>query len=157
VYRWTGTTWQKRGTVPFVCTNDAVPAGMSTRIAALYGATLKGAQNGCSPGPTSTPEPTTGPLNPGATGERVKALQSLLIAANLLRGTADGVYGSGTRAAIYDYQFLNSLAPTGIADEALLATFAGWAVPVTTTTMPDTSAPAAPSTSAARSSVVTSN
>lgn len=134
VYRWTGTTWQNRGQVPFECTNDAVPAGMSTRYANLFGATLKGAANGCNPGPSSVPEPATGPLSPGATGERVRALQNVLIAANLLRGTADGMYGSGTRAAIYDYQFLNNLSPTGIADEALLATFAGYAVPVTPTT-----------------------
>ena len=147
VYRWTGTTWQNRGQVPFECTNDAVPAGMSTRYASLFGASLKGASNGCNPGPTSVPEPTTGPLSPGATGERVRALQNVLIAANLLRGTADGVYGSGTRAAIYDYQFLNNLSPTGIADEALLATFAGYEVPSTPTTeVPPTSAAASTTT-----------
>lgn len=50
-----------------------------------------------------------------------RAVQILLNAGGFNAGTPDGVWGSGSRVAISDYQKANGLAVTGVPDEATLA------------------------------------
>ena len=61
------------------------------------------------PKPTATPKPTSTPrtdiyLEPGSTGDNVKKLQNRLIELGYLTGTADGVYGGATEAAVRAFQ-----------------------------------------------------
>ncbi len=61
------------------------------------------------PKPTATPKPTSTPrtdiyLEPGSTGDNVKKLQNRLIELGYLTGTADGVYGGSTEAAVRAFQ-----------------------------------------------------
>ena len=61
------------------------------------------------PKPTATPRPTSTPrtdiyLEPGSTGDNVKKLQNRLIELGYLTGTADGVYGGATEAAVRAFQ-----------------------------------------------------
>lgn len=63
-------------------------------------------------------------LREGSQGPKVKALQ------HLLRGygyscSADGIFGSDTKAAVKAYQKDNGLAPDGVAGEKTLATLLG--------------------------------
>lgn len=50
----------------------------------------------------------------------VQNIQMRLIALNYLGGTADGIFGSATEAALKDFQALNNLPATGMADEVTL-------------------------------------
>lgn len=64
-----------------------------------------------------TPESATGPLQVGSTGERTRRLQRRLIEWRLLDDSADGYFGANTRNAVFDYQHLAGLPPTGTVDE----------------------------------------
>ena len=57
-------------------------------------------------------------LKPGSTGDRVKQLQGNLIMLGYLNSRADGVYGSGTQAAVKRYQSRNGLSADGLAGSA---------------------------------------
>ena len=57
-----------------------------------------------------------GSLEPDSRGEDVLALQQYLKDAGYLKGTADGIYGKGTRQAVSAFQKANGLPQTGIAD-----------------------------------------
>jgi peptidoglycan hydrolase-like protein with peptidoglycan-binding domain len=52
----------------------------------------------------------------GSKGDGVKAIQARLIELKYLSGTADGSYGNMTVQAVTDYQKVEGLKPTGIAD-----------------------------------------
>ena len=66
--------------------------------------------------------PTTyGKLQNGSDGEQVQALQEALIELGYLRGTADGIYGSGTASAVMAFQRKNGYPVTGYADANLQA------------------------------------
>ncbi|VWX55725.1 conserved hypothetical protein [Burkholderiales bacterium 8X] len=54
---------------------------------------------------------------PGSQGEYPRRLQQSLIDAKLLKGTADGIYGQGTAAAVRAWQTGARLQPTGSVDE----------------------------------------
>ncbi len=60
-------------------------------------------------------------LQVGSRGSRVRALQEALIELGYLSGTADGVYGAGTRSAVAKFQEINEYPTTGIADQNLQA------------------------------------
>ena len=55
-------------------------------------------------------------LEPDSRGEDVLALQQYLKDAGYLKGTADGIYGKGTRQAVSAFQKANGLPETGLAD-----------------------------------------
>lgn len=57
----------------------------------------------------------TGSLRYGSRGEAVKTLQTQLILLGYLNDTADGIFGSRTRAAVVSYQRTNGLTPDGVA------------------------------------------
>ncbi|MBS7298002.1 MAG: spore cortex-lytic enzyme [Eubacteriales bacterium] len=57
----------------------------------------------------------------GSTGSEVRQIQQRLIQWGYLSGTADGVYGAETEAAVKRFQRKNGLTPDGIAGAATLA------------------------------------
>ncbi len=57
----------------------------------------------------------------GSTGSEVKQIQQRLIQWGYLTGTADGIYGAKTEAAVKRFQRNNGLTPDGIAGSATLA------------------------------------
>ncbi len=65
-------------------------------------------------------------LRQGAVGPQVKSLQEALIATGIrLRGGADGIFGTSTRAAVMSYQSARALAATGEVDAPTLAALSG--------------------------------
>ena len=79
---------------------------------------------------TATPAPTLSPsedmssytiLQLGSSGNRVQALQEALIELGFLTGTPDGVFGTGTQAAVVALQTMNDYPATGIVDQNLQA------------------------------------
>ena len=60
-------------------------------------------------------------LQNGSRGDQVTALQEALIELGFLRGTADGIYGSGTASAVMAFQRKNGYPITGNADANLQA------------------------------------
>jgi peptidoglycan hydrolase-like protein with peptidoglycan-binding domain len=77
-------------------------------------------------GPASTAAPSgSNPyvgLKVGASGSKVKTLQSALIAAGItVRGGADGAFGPATRTALVAYQRANGLSASGEVDAATAA------------------------------------
>lgn len=64
-------------------------------------------------------------LREGDSGERVKALQSLLYAYGYYLGTIDGNYGAGTAMSVQQFQSVNGLTPDGVAGPATLQTLYG--------------------------------
>ncbi len=96
------------------------------------------------PAPTATPAPETSApesdslfqgnyttLRSGSTGSRVKKLQKALISLKYLSGSADGVYGKKTVAAVKAFQKAQRLKADGVAGKqtlkALEAAYAGGA------------------------------
>lgn len=69
---------------------------------------------------TPAPQGTAGVLRLGSLGDAVRALQSRLITLNYLMGTADGIFGTQTAAAVSAFQRNNSLAADGIAGSQTL-------------------------------------
>lgn len=59
-------------------------------------------------------------LRPGATGSRVRLLQSRLIALGFLNGSADGKYGKQTRQAVASFQKASGLSADGLAGKKTL-------------------------------------
>lgn len=57
----------------------------------------------------------------GSTGSEVRQIQQRLIKWGYLTGTADGIYGAKTEAAVKRFQRNNGLTPDGIAGSATLA------------------------------------
>ncbi|MEE0944988.1 MAG: spore cortex-lytic enzyme [Clostridia bacterium] len=57
----------------------------------------------------------------GSTGSEVRQIQQRLIQWGYLSGTADGIYGAKTEAAVKRFQRNNGLTPDGIAGSATLA------------------------------------
>ncbi len=69
----------------------------------------------------SVPAPlTNAALSQGKSGEEVIRLQNRLLVLGYYSGVVDGLYGSGTVAAVREFQAKNLLNDTGIADEATL-------------------------------------
>ena len=60
-------------------------------------------------------------LQEGSRGDAVKALQQKLISLGKLTGSADGIYGSSTKAAVRSFQQSAGLTVTGIADSATIS------------------------------------
>lgn len=73
------------------------------------------------PRPTATPRPTYQPLARGDRGDEVSRLQRNLNSHGFDVGTADGIYGAKTEAAVKKFQAEAGLTVTGIADDATLA------------------------------------
>ena len=72
------------------------------------------------PGETTSPASVIGLslTDPMTSGDVVRDLQNRLVGAGYDVGGVDGVYGSGTMAAVEWYQYDNGLEVTGIVDEA---------------------------------------
>ena len=58
--------------------------------------------------------PASGTLRRGDRGSAVVALQKALVAIGYDPGTADGVFGANTEAAVLDFQRSNNLQPDGV-------------------------------------------
>ncbi len=75
---------------------------------------------------SDAPEKEGAILRQGSTGNAVKGLQQRLIELGYLSGSADGIFGSGTKSALMQFQAAAGLEATGVADidtqEALEAT-----------------------------------
>lgn len=67
------------------------------------------------PTETSVPIPTPADIVRGAKGDEVKEIQERLIELGYLSGSADGIFGAQTEAAIRSFQEMNGLGITGIA------------------------------------------
>ncbi|MCA1995554.1 MAG: peptidoglycan-binding protein [Coleofasciculus sp. S288] len=63
-------------------------------------------------------------LRRGSSGTRVRSLQARLIALGYYTGSVDGIFGSGTEAALKRFQQDNGLVASGIADASTFATLA---------------------------------
>ena len=70
---------------------------------------------------TPTPAPSSGVLKVGSKGAEVKSLQQKLIELGYLRGTADGIYGKLTAAAVKAFQTASKLTADGIAGQKTLS------------------------------------
>lgn len=64
-------------------------------------------------------------LRRGDRGEDVRDLQGLLLELNLLHGTVDGIFGSGTQSAVIAFQRERGLDPDGIVGQATWAALLG--------------------------------
>ena len=73
------------------------------------------------PKASATPTPASSSLKQGARGDAVKELQKKLIDLGYLSGSADGVYGSKTAAAVKAYQKANKLSADGVAGSKTLS------------------------------------
>ncbi len=92
-------------------------AGYDTQVL-LYSASALGSDGKTMAGATID---LTQTLRRGSTGDSVIAVQQRLIALGYLTGTADGIYGTGTAEAIYNFQKRNGLSRDGVAGEKTLA------------------------------------
>ncbi len=98
---------------------------------------------------TATPKPTaavyvqtvSGTLRQGSTGSDVKTLQQKLIQLGYLKGTADGVFGKKTAAALVSFQKNNQLKADGIAGSKTLAKLDASSTSVTAVTAAATATP----------------
>lgn len=98
----------------------------------LYGGKAKAkAQATATTKPTATPKATATPapantlLKQGSSGAEVKELQAKLIELGYLKGSADGVYGNKTVAAVKAFQQANKLSADGVAGQKTLTTLKG--------------------------------
>lgn len=88
-------------------------------------------------------------LKKGMKGEAVRQMQQRLIQLGYLTGTADGVYGTDTAEAVYNFQKRNGLTRDGVAGAKTLAALYSVSAtkpsttPTTPTTPPVTSTPSA--------------
>lgn len=73
------------------------------------------------PSPAPSPTPTVAALKVGDKGDAVKALQGKLVSLGYLSGTADGVFGKSTKAAVKDFQKSSNLKVDGIAGAATIS------------------------------------
>ncbi len=71
--------------------------------------------------PTPSPTPLANGARDDETATTIKDIQTRLIELDYLTGTADGIFGAGTEAAILEFQEANSLTATGAADADTLA------------------------------------
>lgn len=76
-------------------------------------------------GTAATPSTSTGSLRSGASGERVKSLQTQLQAAGLYSGAIDGKFGSATENAVRAFQRKLGLKVDGVAGTKTLAALSG--------------------------------
>ena len=98
-----------------------------------------GSSQPTAPAATSAPasNPTDGALSVGSRGDAVKSLQQKLIDLGYLSGSADGVFGEGTKRALMAFQSAKGLTASGVADSATLnALGSGGTVAPDTTTAP---------------------
>ena len=87
------------------------------------------------PEPTATPAPAATSLKKGDKGEEVKTLQQQLITLGYLSGSADGVYGADTKAAVRAFQSAKGLGADGIAGPKTIEAISA-AVTAATSTAP---------------------
>ena len=87
-------------------------------------ATVGTTGSGGSPDTSGSSGASGGLLRFGSTGDRVKQLQGNLIMLGYLNSRADGIFGSGTQAAVKKYQSRNGLSPDGIAGSATTSAIA---------------------------------
>jgi len=76
-------------------------------------------------------------LKKGMQGEDVKAMQEMLNKIGFSCGTADGIYGSKTEAAVKAFQAINALKADGIAGEQTLTLLAARAADPTAPELPE--------------------
>lgn len=105
----------------------------------------------------ATQAPSLQPLNPGDKGDLVKALQTKLKELGYYTGAIDGIYGSGTEAAVRKFQRANNLSVDGQAGVLTLTRLytSGSVVSAATATVKPTATPAA--TAAAQSTGALAN
>ena len=104
-------------------TEDGTAGEQTQRV--LYGGNAKKANAKATAAPqtaTATAEPaSSGALKVGSTGNDVKSLQQKLIELGYLSGSADGVYGNKTAAAVKAYQKAQKLTADGVAGSKTLS------------------------------------
>lgn len=126
-------------------------AGAKTQTL-LYSGKAKAASATATPKASATPAPTNnGTLRSGDKGTAVKTLQKKLIELGYLKGSADGVYGPMTVAAVKAYQRAKNLTADGVAGAKTLAslkiTNTGAGATATPTPAPSAAATGKPSAS----------
>ena len=124
-------------------------AGTETQNVLFGGSAVKAtAKATATPRPQTTNGPASASLKQGSRGDSVRQLQKKLIDLGYLSGSADGVYGSKTVAAVKAYQKANKLKADGVAGANTLTSINGsGAVGKTTTATAATAQTATVSTS----------
>lgn len=104
-------------------TEDGTAGEQTQKV--LYGGNAKKAETKATAAPqtaTVTAAPaSSGALKVGSTGNDVKSLQQKLIELGYLSGSADGVYGNKTAAAVKAYQKAQKLTADGVAGSKTLS------------------------------------
>lgn len=113
IFRWTNEGWRHRGMTYSLCVMMVDETGMPRSI----NDQLLGGNTDCVEPISYTNESSSGPLQIGAKGDRTRRLQRRLVEMKLLNDSADGYFGANTRNAIFDFQHLAGLQPTGVVDE----------------------------------------
>lgn len=116
IFRWTNDGWVHRGMTYSLCVLMVDETGLPRSINAQI---LTG-NTDCIETIRYTNEGSTAPLQVGSKGERTRRMQQRLIEWRLLNDKADGYFGANTRNAVFDFQHLAGLEPTGDADERTL-------------------------------------
>ena len=117
IFRWTDDGWQYRGRFYSRCVLDIDESGLPRSVNDQF---FSFNRECLSPIQTVS-EPAFGSLEMGDVGDRVRQVQRKLVDMNLLNDAVDGRFGPNTRNAVFDYQHLVGLQPTGIVDDEMLA------------------------------------
>lgn len=113
IFRWTDAGWRHRGMTYSLCVLMVDETGMPRSI----NDRLLGGNTDCVEPITYTNESSSGALQVGSKGDRTRRLQRRLVDLKLLNDSADGYFGANTRNAVFDFQHLAGLQPTGVVDE----------------------------------------
>ena len=116
IFRWTAQGWVHRGMTYSLCVlmvdETGMPRAINDRILA--------GNSDCIEPIVYVNESVTAALQVGAKGPRTRRIQQRLIEWKLLDDSADGYFGANTRNAVFDFQHLAGLAPTGEVDQATM-------------------------------------
>lgn len=113
IFRWTNDGWRHRGMTYSLCVLMVDETGMPRSV----NDQLLGGNTDCVEPITYTNESSSETLQVGSKGDRTRQLQRRLVQLKLLNDSADGYFGANTRNAVFDFQHLAGLQPTGVVDE----------------------------------------
>lgn len=113
IFRWTNSGWVHRGMTYSLCVLMVDETGMPRAV----NDQLLAGNTDCIEPIRYAQESPTGTFQVGAKGERTRRVQRRLIEWRLLNDSADGYFGANTRNAVFDFQHLAGMQPSGVVDE----------------------------------------